>query len=274
MKTYGQLRRARSVLFLLAAVSALLVAAPLPANAAGAAATGTWWKPKPGLSWQWQLTGTLDRTVRAQVYEIDGVDRTAADVKALHSAGRKVICYVNVGAYENWRPDKATFPSSVLGKNMDGWAGERWLDIRRWDELRPIMQARFEVCKKKGFDAVEADNVDGYTHKTGFPLTAADQLTYNRRIASLAHGLGLAAGLKNDLDQVAQLQPYFDFAVNEQCAQYNECGMLKPFIKAGKAVFHAEYGSGLSAFCPRTKPLGISSIAKKQDLGAWRKPCP
>ena len=42
------------------------------------------------------------------------------------------------------------------------------------------MAARFDLCRQKGFDAVEPDLVDGYIQTTGFPLTAADQLTYNR----------------------------------------------------------------------------------------------
>jgi hypothetical protein len=70
-------------------------------------------------------------------------------------------------------------------------------------------------CQAKGFDAVDPDNMDGYTNDSGFPLEAKDQLAYNRMIASVAHGLGLGAGLKNDLDQLNELTPDFDFFVNE-----------------------------------------------------------
>ena len=35
------------------------------------------------------------------------------------------------------------------------------------------MAARFDECREKGFDAVEADLVDGYARDSGFPLTAA-----------------------------------------------------------------------------------------------------
>ena len=61
----------------------------------------------------------------------------------------------------------------MLGKELDGWPGERWLDVRRWDVLEPILAARFDVCRQKGFDAVEPDNVDGYANESGFPLTAS-----------------------------------------------------------------------------------------------------
>ena len=106
---------------------------------------------------------------------------------ALKAAGRRVICYVNAGAFEEWRPDAKRFPKAVLGKDLDGWPGERWLDIRQWGKLEPILAARFDTCRAKGFDAVEPDNVDGYANDSGFPLTAADQLTFNRRVADLAH---------------------------------------------------------------------------------------
>ena len=50
------------------------------------------------------------------------------------------------------------------------------------------------MCRTKGFDAVEPDNMDGYANRTGFPVTAADQLLHNRLIAGLAHDRGLAVG--------------------------------------------------------------------------------
>ena len=80
-----------------------------------------------------------------------------------------------------------------------------------------------DLCRQRGFDGVEADNVDGYSNATGFPLTAADQLAYNRFLARAAHARGLSIGLKNDLAQVAELEPDFDFAVNEECFAFSEC---------------------------------------------------
>ena len=47
------------------------------------------------------------------------------------------------------------------------------MDIRQIDILGPIMQARLDLCKQKGFDAVEPDNVDAYQNKPGFPMTAS-----------------------------------------------------------------------------------------------------
>lgn len=246
-------------------------AAPGAGSADGAPVRARW-QPRPGTSWQWQLSGTLDTGVAAAVYDVDGFGTGAATVAALHAEGRKAICYLNAGAYEDFRPDRSSFAPSLLGAS-DGWQGERWLDIRRLDELRPVMAARIDMCRAKGFDAVEPDNVDGYANDTGFPLTAADQLAFNRMIAALAHTRGLAVGLKNDLAQVPQLVGDFDFAVNEQCAEYRECEELTPFVAEGKAVFEAEYALPTARFCPDAHRLRFSALRKHLNLDAWRQPC-
>ncbi|WP_371652322.1 MULTISPECIES: endo alpha-1,4 polygalactosaminidase [unclassified Streptomyces] len=233
---------------------------------------GARWQPRPGLAWQWQLTGKLDPTVDVPVYDVDGFNVTKAQIDDLHRRGRKVICYVSTGAWEDFRPDADRFPKSVLGKS-NGWKGERWLDVRRTDVLGPLMAKRFDMCREKGFDAVEPDNMDGYDNETGFPLTAAQQLAYNRLVARLAHDRGLAVGLKNDLDQIPELVGDFDFAVNEQCAEFGECDVLGAFTRAGKAVFHVEYDKAPARFCAEARELHLSSMQKQLELGTWRKAC-
>ena len=261
------MRHTPRTVFVAVATFVAVVVSTVPAAAATPAG---WWKPVAGATWQMQFTGRLDTSVAADVYDIDGADSTKAQVAALHAAGRKVLCYVDAGSWENWRADAARFPAAVRGKALDGWAGERWLDIRRWDALRPILADRFAACRAKGFDAVDPDNMDGYANPTGFPLTAADQLLFNRRVADLAHSLGLAVGLKNDLEQVTELHPAFDFAVNESCAQWEECSLLTPFVAAGKPVFHVEYKASL---CPAPTTPRLSSIRKNLRLDAFRAAC-
>lgn len=231
------------------------------------------WAPQQGAPWQWQLSGDLDLSVDVPVYDVDYEKTSAEQVAELQKKGRRVICYVSVGSYENFRPDQAQFPAAVLGKALDGWPDERWLDIRQWDQLKPLLAARFDQCRSKGFDAVEPDNVDGYANDTGFPLSAEDQLTFNRRIAALAHERGMSVGLKNDLDQIEQLQPDFDFAVNEECMRYDECDDLRPFLQAGKAVLHVEYNVATEEFCAKARELRMSSMRKPLDLGPDRQPC-
>jgi endo-alpha-1,4-polygalactosaminidase (GH114 family) len=244
-------------------------------GAAGAAPAtgGRPWIPPARATWQWQLSGALDQSVDAQVYDIDLFDNSASTVAALHAKGHRVVCYLDAGTYEPGRPDSGSFPAAVLGSAVDGWPGEKWLDVRRLDVLGPIINARLDLCRQKGFDGVEPDNVDGYANGSGFPLSAADQLAFNRYIATAAHARGLSVGLKNDLDQAAALQPAFDFAVNEQCFQYQECDQLRPFAAAGKAVFIAEYDLDPSAFCAQAQAAGYSAIRKHLALDAWRQTC-
>jgi hypothetical protein len=229
------------------------------------------WAPAPSTeAWQLQLQGRVDLSVEANVYDVDGADTPASKVRRIHARGARAVCYFSAGSYENWREDRKRFPDHVLGEPLEGWPGERWLDVRRRDVLMPIMRRRMKMCARKGFDAVDPDNVDGYQNDAGFPLSPQDQLRYNRRLAREAHALGLAIGLKNDLGQVPKLVDSYNFAVNESCFEYDECGRLRPFIEAGKPVFHVEYGR---LRCERSRDLGFSSIRKRLSLRAWRRTC-
>jgi len=200
------------------------------------------------------------------MYDIDLFDNTPQIISNLANAGRVVICYFST-QYENWRPDAGNFTKAVLGNNLDDWAGEKWVDIRS-PVVRNIMASRLDLAVSKGCDGVEPDNVDGYSVKTGFPLTSADQINFNQFLATQAHSRGLSVGLKNDLDQVTALVPSFDWALNEQCYEYKECADLSPFVSKGKAVFNAEYSGSANTVCPYMENLKFSSLLKKLDLGA------
>jgi hypothetical protein len=243
------------------------------------------WHPAPKESWQIQLSSIPKAPfLKVAMIEVDGFDTPASTVAALHKSlrGRGVVCYIDAGTWENWRPDAKKFPKSLLGKPDGGWPGERWLDIAKFSGvLSRLMTARVQMCRDKGFDAVDFDNVDGYANPTGFDLTASDQLKYDVFLANTAHRLGLAVALKNDLPQIPTLLRYFDFAVNEQCFQYSEClssqngGFgLDEFIRAHKAVFEIEYQLKLSRFCPAAARDHFNSLRKHLNLGPWRQPCP
>jgi hypothetical protein len=206
------------------------------------------------------------------MFDIDLFDAPQSVINQLHSMGRIVICYFSAGSWEDWRPDAGSFPAAVKGSS-NGWPGEKWLDIRRIDLLSPIMGARLDLAAQKGCDGVEPDNVDGYTNSTGFPLTYNDQLLYNRWLAEAAHDRGLSVGLKNDIDQVGDLVDNFDWALNEQCFQYNECDSLLPFVQAGKAVFGVEYQGSTSTFCPRANAMNFDWLKKNLNLDAYRAAC-
>lgn len=229
--------------------------------------------PAVGATWQYQLSGPLDVDVAADIFDIDGEETTAEQVTSLHDRGAYVVCYVSAGTFEDWRSDVDAFPQDVLGRPLEDWPGERWLDVRRHDVLLPIMEQRLERCRAKGFDAVELDNVDGYDNDTGFPLTAEDQLRYNRLLADAAHRAGMAVALKNDAEQVADLVDAFDFAVVEECIANGECDRYLPFVERGKPVLLVEYELGIERVCTAARDLGFSAIVKDLDLGAPRQGC-
>jgi hypothetical protein len=272
----GQSRGANSL-----AVTAQQVAGsgyPVPVSCAKC------WRPPVRESWQIQLSSTPARPyLKVAMIEVDGFDTPASVVAALHKtfSGRGVVCYIDAGTWENWRPDAHEFPRSLLGRKDGNWAGERWLDIAKFHgELGRIMQARARMCQRKGFNAIDFDNVDGYQNSTGFRLTAKDQLRYDIFLANTAHRLGLSVALKNDLTQIPVLLKYFDFAVDEQCFQYNECltsqngGFgLDEFTRVHKAVFEIEYSLKLSKFCPAAIKDHFNALRKGLNLGPWRQAC-
>jgi hypothetical protein len=254
----------------LSACSLLATTAVLALSAGPASA---YWMPPPAPTFYWQLQGRLDMAVPAAVYDVDGFETSAGEVAALHAQGKHVVCYVDVGTAESFRPDYGLFPKSVLGSS-NGWPGEKWLDIRRLSVLEPIMTSRFQMCREKGFDAIEPDNIEAFSNRSGFPITAAEQLTYDEWVAQQSHSLGLAVLQKNDGEQSTEQQPYFDGALTEQCNQYAECADFKPYLAAGKPVINVEYRLKDARFCAADEALGIVGARFNLALNGKRfEPC-
>lgn len=236
-----------------------------PTAVSSAVIDPTRWMPSLTDTWQLQLQGTINTSYNVAVYDIDLFDTPQATINSLKAQGKRVVCYFSAGSSENWRPDFSKFKAADMGNALDGWAGERWLDTRSAN-VRAIMQARMDLAKSKGCDGIDPDNVDGYTNKPGFPLTAATQLDYNRFLATEAHARGLAVGLKNDVAQLSDLASSFDFAVNEQCFQYNECSGYSAFTVQGKPVFNVEYqtkwkdATTRQTLCNKAKALNLRTL--------------
>lgn len=233
---------------------------------------GDWYQPEVTTTWQWQLMGNINTTYAVDVYDIDLFDSATDTIEALQADGHYVICYFSAGSSEDWRDDFHRFLPDDIGKQLDEWEGENWLDIRSQNVLQ-IMRDRLDLAVQKGCDGVEPDNMDGFTNDTGFNLLAVDQLYYNRTIANEAHMRNLTVGLKNDGDQVPDLVDYFDFSLNEECHAYDECAQLQPFIDAGKPVFNAEYtdteseAQNLAAtLCPQAQAENIRTLILPWDL--------
>ena len=229
--------------------------------------------PPPDGLFHIQFSGELRAPSDVAVVEIDAADTSPSVIARLHDEGRYVICYLSAGTREAWRDDAARFPRSTVGSRLPEWDGERWLDIRD-PRILPIMADRVRDAAGKGCDGVEFDNVDGYANRTGFPLTAKDQITYNTALARLAHEHGMSAGLKNATGLIPALEPVFDWALNEQCVTYRECDAYTPFVTAGKPVWVLEYGqTGFRRVCETADAAGLSAQVKRSNLGAWSRHC-
>lgn len=220
-------------------------------------------------TWQWQLQGDLDTSHDADVYDIDLFDTEPSVIAGLRAGGRIVICYFSAGSYEGWRPDADDFAAAALGATLDGFEDERWLDASDPSVLA-VAEGRLDLAVERGCDGVEPDNVDGYVNDTGFDLTADDQLEFNRALAAAAAERDLLIGLKNDVDQILDLVDHFDFAVNEQCHEYDECEAYAPFVDRDKPVFNAEYADRFvddpDTVCPRSLELGLRTLLLPLDL--------
>ena len=227
--------------------------------------------PKPATSWQWQLSGTINTEYDVDIYDIDLFNSSKELISSLKNSGKKVICYFSAGSWESFREDKDVFPLNAIGKTLEGWEDEKWLDITN-ESVKEIMKKRLDLAKEKGCDGVEPDNVDGYVNDSGFDISYQDQLEFNKFIAKEAHKRNLSVGLKNDLNQVKDLVCYFDFAVNEECYEYNECEKLKPFIDNNKAVLNVEYNQEylqtdkIKEVCEYLNDMNFSSLIMPLDL--------
>lgn len=233
---------------------------PAPAPASGLTVDSTW---------HWQLQGDINTSYDVDVYDIDLFDTDASTIAELRSEGRSVVCYFSAGSVEEFRSDAADFEPSTVGETLDGWEDERWVDVRD-PSVRAVMTTRLDLAVEKGCDGVEPDNVTAHQNDTGFSITADDQLGFNRFLAAESHRRGLLIGLKNDLGQIPELVDDFDFAVNEECFEYDECDVYQPFLDAGKPVFSAEYAAEFVAspepLCDRARRVGLRTLVLPLDL--------
>ncbi len=235
-------------------------------------------KLTPGTSWQWQLGGdAIDETVLDKVvnpkkmFDIDLFTTPSSTIDHLHAKGITVICYMETGAWESYRPDAAQYPTGVLGQGVDGYPDERFVDIRQISVLLPILSARLDLAVSKGCDGIEPDLDDTYNgYTTGFPLTEADQLAFNRAVADAAHARGLTIGLKNGASPDGSFEramvEFTDWALNEECNTFDECSGYSVYIDQDKAVFQVEYmhpdGTVVADFCPYDNKANFDGLLK------------
>ncbi|KAG5756254.1 hypothetical protein H9Q69_000591 [Fusarium xylarioides] len=251
------------------------------------------WQPKVGSQWQIVLLKPIklskdgsakDLKPNVGIYDLDLYDNDAETFAALHKAGKKVICYFSAGSWEDWRDDKNQFKKADLGKTLDGWPDEKWLNLRSTN-IRNIMKKRIKLAAQKGCDAIDPDNVDGYQNDNGLKLTKKDSIDYIKFLAAEAAKYNMSTGLKNAGDIISSVLPYVQFSVNEQCVEYSECETFAKFIKAKKPVFNIEYPKGApkvkesdrKAICSKKGKAkgteGSSTVIKKMNLDGWVMYC-
>jgi hypothetical protein len=259
-------------------VLALSVIAAVLLGVNAFAATG-WTPPAHITSWQWQLSGTLNTSVKADVYDVDWFDTSAAQVAALHAVGRHVICYVDVGGVEPYRPDYYRYTSADKGNTVSGW-DEFYADTRSAN-VRSIIKDRIvQQCAAKGFDAVETDLDDTWLEGSAvtgglhpLPLNQATGLDFLQFLSSTIQSQGLAWFAKNGADPVFQsfASSHAKGEVNEECSVYSECGVLATNIP----ILHAEYtSSGFTKACnSRAKYPNETIIKKSYSLTAKVSVC-
>jgi hypothetical protein len=292
---------------------------PLPGPAG---CRGSCWYPphlnKHGrpMRWDWQIGRTfpLKRTgTRAvDIYDIDGFLTTAGQVHRIRTswpasslAHPRTVCYLDL-AWEDYRPDgspapRGLFPAAALGKIYFGFPQERWVDFRQLDALKPMLTARISMCARKGFDAVELDDIDSFDppRTTGFYLTPGDAQNYLAFAFNLIHSYGMTALWKNSPRLARWGTRYTDGAVVEECYVYHQCGSWHVFAAdktkaqpTGKWVGEAEYGAdhyvcdpgkrcpdgrSFAAFCRHvySGPDGFAAVKFDVDLdGRVFLPCP
>lgn len=233
----------------------------------------------PGTSWQWQLDGTINETVldkltnRKKMYDIDLFTTSTATIKRLKAKGIYVVCYMETGGWESYRPDAKSYPTRVLGKRVDGYPSERFVDIRQTAVLKPILAKRLDLAKAKGCNGIEPDLDDTYNgYDTGFPLTMQHQLTFNKMVADMAHYRGMSIGLKNGASEGGVFEKamvkFTDWALNEECNTYQECAGYRVYIAAGKAVFQVEYsaeGATTKSFCLADNKANFDGLLKRSS---------
>ena len=217
---------------------------PLPAPVA---CQGHCWYP-PHLAanhhpmrWDWQIgrVTPLQRTGKraVDIYDIDGFLTTRAEVHAIETRWQaatlphpRTVCYLDL-AWEDYRPDGSPspfggyFPAATLGKVYYGYPEERWVDFRQLRALEPMLRERIAMCARKGFDAVELDDIDSFDppSTTGFQLTPGDAQNYLAWAFNEVHRYGMTVLWKNSPYLSWWGRRYTDGAVVEECYVYKMC---------------------------------------------------
>ncbi|MEU1041917.1 endo alpha-1,4 polygalactosaminidase [Streptomyces sp. NPDC005551] len=179
--------------------------------------------PPPGAGFDYQIGGAYPPPAGVRVVSRD---RSSPPAPGLYN-----VCYVN--AFQAQPAERRSWPADLLLRDADG----KVVMDRDWNEAlldigtpakRKRVAARvnrwIDGCAAKGFDAVEPDNYDSYTRSRHL-LTADDAVAFAGLLSAHAHARHLAIGQKNTVELAGRRsRAGLDFAVAEECGEYDECG--------------------------------------------------
>ncbi|WP_344983025.1 endo alpha-1,4 polygalactosaminidase [Deinococcus rubellus] len=269
--------------------------APQPVSPPAVQPAGLKLPPGGKISWDWQIGAGSDANIvvpaGSKLIDVDGFDTSAAKVAQLNAQGLYTVCYLDVGSYEPGRPDSAQYPAYLKLQQDPDWPAEYFLDVT--DVFKPnsalasLLNTRFQMCKDKGFAAIEPDNLQNDENVKSGKITTQQQIDFNGWVADQAHAHGLAVFQKNGPDKILlkdrtgkMMVDKFDGILNEQCQQYGECSALAEYTKRGKLALNVEYKAGLTLDCALSDSLKINSIKRDLDLrgagmaGYSKQSCP
>jgi hypothetical protein len=248
----------------------------------------SWYPPQRAakghpMRWDWQIgrVTPLQRTGRhaVDIYDIDGFLTTRAEIQAIRSrwqastlAHPRTVCYLDL-AWEDYRPDASPsprgryFPAAALGKVYYGYPEERWLDFRQLGALKPMLRERISMCARKGFDAVELDDIDSFDppSTTGFRLTPGDVQNFLSYAFNEIHRYGMTGLWKNSPWLSWWGRRYADGAVVEEC--YLNHGCLAAQLRGSR-----QYGitcTGLRGATPCGWDDFTAAETRHQPAGKW-----
>jgi hypothetical protein len=216
--------------------------------------------PPADAQFDYQIGGPYPPPNGVQVVVRDWSVRPASDGYA--------VCYVN--AFQS-QPG-IDWPEALVLRSLGddpGWPGEYLIDLSTAARRRAA--ARFagrmlRACARRGFDAVELDNLDSWTRLPDVPFGRRDALAYARLLSGRAHALGLAVGQKNTPQLTRREARPFDFAIAEACGRYRECDAYRRLH--GDRVLAIEYRRRDFRAACRAVGDRIAVVLRDRDVSA------
>lgn len=242
----------------LALVLALLAVLPLPGAGTAAPSAPAAAAVAAPVVHALPATGRFDYQLGGASTPPRGVTIVARDVTDRPAPGTYGICYINgfqtqPGDDAQWRRRPQALLRTASGRLVTDpdWPDEHVLDPSTAAQRRQILAVvgpQLRECARRGFRAVELDNLDTFTRftdpRSGL-VPRAGALALAREYVVLGHRLGLAVGQKNtaELGAAGRRQIGFDFAVAEECSAFRECGAYTAVY--GSRVLQIEYPDSL-----------------------------